>query len=72
VTILTSLPGFNTQKIACANRLTGVRSLCPPANRLGRPRGLRGCNYGAAGPCRTLSAEERQAIEIRLRREGRL
>jgi hypothetical protein len=52
-------------KIASPNRLIGVRSLCPPGNQLGRQRGLRGCHSGQSGPGRTLSSEERQAVEDR-------
>jgi hypothetical protein len=57
---------------ATANRSAGLASFCPPANRLRRLRGLKGCNSGRSGPCLTLGPEERQAIEDRLSREGRL
>lgn len=37
-----------------------------------RQRGFKGATYGAASAGRTLSAEERSAIEARMREEGQL
>jgi hypothetical protein len=44
----------------------GLSSLCPPANRLGRPRGLRGTGRASShGPCRRYTAQERLELEER-------
>jgi hypothetical protein len=50
----------------------GLVNACPAGNRLGRQRGFRGGTQGPAGPCRSLSPLERQAVEDELRRAGRL